>query len=374
MATPLLLALVLAQVWVSPVEQSYGPYLAPATGAEPALVASRNGVLLAWSELDPITRRAEIRTGVLDFNGRLISEVRTLPTWQAGAEATSPVVATNGESFAVAWLESQRSMRVAAVPLAVDGSRTAEPLSTGYFTGYPEGTPTPPIVWNRDAYVVDGHAFDVAGNEVFPANAIPPHLRFASGDAMIGMTWSTLPERRSCFIHGCGLLPAEFVVTWEIARELRQTTASEKYPYYWPDTRVVTAGDDDELAIVWRSPTALTGIRVVNGAWQSKFNISKDADAPAPDGIAFDGERWLVVFTRGDDVWGAFVDRTARDATPFPIATSARHESDAQVIAIAPGRFLVSYATNLGAGDHRFAGRVVLTEAPGKRRRPAFRH
>jgi hypothetical protein len=365
LAALLLFATTIHAQWVSPVEQTYGPYLAPLTGGEPALVASSDRLLLAWSELDPVTRRAEIRTGILDFNGRLISDISTLPTWQAGAEATSPMVATNGDSFAVAWLESQRATRVAAVPLHADGSRTAEPLSFG---GYFAGEIAPPLVWNRTAYVVDGHAFDAAGSIVISTAAIPPHLRYASGEAMVGMTWSTLPKRTSCFFHFCGELPEEFVVTWEVGRNLRMESGSETYPYYRPDARVVTAGDDDEMAIVWRSPKALTGIRVVDGMFGSKFNILEDADAPAPDGIAFDGERWLIVFTRGQDIWGAFAERTGRDATVFPIATSARKESKAQAIAIAPGRFLVSYASDLGADDHQFAGRVVLSEAPGKRR------
>ncbi|MGZ5442752.1 MAG: hypothetical protein ACXW5U_18800 [Thermoanaerobaculia bacterium] len=363
----LLFTTTLSAQWVSPIEQSYGPYLAPASGGAPALVASNDSVLLAWSELDPMTRRAEIRTGILDFSGRLVSEITTLPTWQAGADAIGPVVATDGGAFAVAWMESQRHTRLAAVPLSADGIPVAEPRTFG---GYFHGAATPVLVWSGEAFVFSGNAFDLLGEPVAPPPVSPTGLRYGSGNALVGLAWSTLPLRYSCGIgigHGCVWLDPEFVVTWEIVRGTRSESASKKYRYH-VETPPLTAGDDDELAIVWRSPTALTGVRAFDGVYASSFTILESLAPPEPDGIAFDGERWLVVFTHDRDVWGAFVERTGKDFVPFPIATSGRAESNARVIALAAGRFLVSYASDLGADDHRFAGRIVLTEPPGKRR------
>lgn len=361
---PLLFTVTLSAQWVSPVEQSYGPYLAPKTGAEPALVASRGGVLLAWSELDPLTKQAQIRTGVLDFDGRLTSGITTLETWQAGADATSPAVATDGGSFAIAWLETQRHTHIAAVPLSADGIPVAEPRTFG---GTFPGTATPPLVWNGAAYVVDGHAFDPTGEPVMVPPA-PKDLRYASGKTLVGMSWTSTPRTYRCGIgigHGCNWFDAEFTVAWDL---VPGTSGSQRYRYE-SQTRPVTSGDGDEMAIVWRSPTALTGIRVVDGVYDSRFTILEDPAAPEPDDIAFDGERWLVAFTRDGDVWGAFVDRTLRHSVPFPIATGPRAESNARVTALAPGRFLVSYASDLGADDHRFAGRIVLNEPPPGRRR-----
>lgn len=359
-------ALLLAQTWVSPLEQSYGPYLAPASGGDPAVVASVNRVLLAWSELDPITRRAAIRTGVLDFDGRLVSEIHTLPAWQAGAEATSPMVATDGQTFAVAWREHTR---VSAIPLDANGSAAAEPLTFGVVQSLL------PLLWNGSAYQLaerEGtmtvpYAFDRSGARVTPPALIPAFPRFAHSGAQTGLLWASTPREYRCNIArpGCRWFDAQFIVEWEIVRGASLDKASKNYRYYTA-TNVVTAGDDDELAVVWRGPDGLAGLRVAGGRYRSDFTI----DAPAePSGIAFDGERWLVVFTRAGDVWGAFVDRTSEELTPFPITTGARTESNARATALAPGRFLVSYSSDLGPDDHRFAGRVVLTEPPPTRRR-----
>lgn len=359
----LLFTTTLSAQWVSPIEQSYGPYLAPGTDEGPALVASRNAVLLAWSELDPFTRIAEIRAGILDFDGRLAGAITTLPTDQPVAEARSPVVATDGDTFAVAWRELEPHRRNAAVALDSKGNAVAEalPFANSNVPG------TTPLFWNGEAYQINGLAFDPTGRLVYPRWNVPVYVRYAAGNTLVGMNWTSVPRRYQCGVagHGCSWIDAEFIVTWELAPG---KSGSKAYRYF-SDSRAVTAGDADEMAIVWRSPTALTGIRVVGSEYHSRFTILEDAAAPEPDGIAFDGERWLVVFTRDGDVWGAFVDRTAKDFVPFPIASTERVEWKAGAIALAPGRFLVSYASDLGAGDHHFAGRIVLTEPPPSRRR-----
>ena len=97
---------------VHPTEQSYGPYARPAAGYEPAMAVSRNAVLLAWSEFVEVGRPPQIRFGLLDSHGRLVSAITTLDT-ESGA--TSPVVTTDGTSFRVTYLEG-------AQLLAVDGT------------------------------------------------------------------------------------------------------------------------------------------------------------------------------------------------------------------------------------------------------------
>jgi hypothetical protein len=359
----LLFTTTLCAQWVSPIEQSYGPYLAPETDVGPALVASRNGVLLAWCELDPFTKIPEIRAGVLDFDGRLIGAITRLPTYQPVAEARGPVVATDGKTFAVAWHEPEPNWRSAAVALDSNGAPVAEPLP---FVGISNLPGTPLLFWNSEAYQINGLAFDRNGRPVYPDTNVPAYVRYAAGETLVGMNWTSTPRRYQCNVArpGCGWIDPEFMVAWEIRPG---KSGSQKYRYY-SDSRAVTAGDEDEMAIVWRSPTALTGIRVVNGEYRAKFTILADPAAPEPEGIAFDGQRWMVAFTRNDDIWGAFIDRTSRHLVPFPIATSDRVESSPRVATLAPGRFLVSYSSDLGADDHRFAGRIVSTEPPGKRR------
>ena len=361
----LLLTTTLSAQWVSPNEQSYGPYLAPATDAGPALVASKHGVLLAWCELDPFTRIPEIRAGLLDFDGRLTGAITRVPTYQPVAEARSPVVATDGETFAVAWQEVEPHKRMAAVVLDSNGVPVADPLPFGGIGNLPS---TPLLFWNGDAYQIYGLAFDRSGRPVSPETNVPAHLRYAADETLVGIHWESTPRTYRCgwgIGHGCNWVDPEFIVTWDLAPG---RSGSKKYAYY-SDSRAVTAGDAGEMAIVWRSPAALNGIRVVDGVYDSRFTILEDSAAPEPDGIAFDGERWLVVFTRDGNVWGAFVDRVAKNFVPFPIASTERVESNARAIALAPGRFLVSYSSDLGGDDHRFAGRIVLAEPPPSRRR-----
>ncbi len=363
--------------FVSPMEQTYGPYLAPPSGGEPAIVASHDRVLLAWSELDPLTRRAAIHTGVLDFDGQLVSAIHTLPPWQAGSEATDPSVASNGRTFAVAWLEGDHK-RLAATALDTDGAPVAEPLRLGI---YADASVTPPLLWTGEAYQLAQHelhpnrtvayAFDSNGARATPSMVTPAYPRYADGNTQVGMKWTSAKSVYRCgwgIGHGCSWTDPEFVVSWEFIRGAHYEAGSTRFLYY-SESRAVTAGDADELAVVWRSPTRLTGIRVVDEQYQSTFTILESPTAPEPDGIAFDGERWLVVFTRDDDIWGAFVDRTSKRFEPFPIATSGRAETKARPIALAPGRFLVSYTSDLGPDDHRFAGRIVSTEPPPTKRR-----
>lgn len=359
--------------WVSPIEQSYGPYLAPPTGAEPAIVASSHGVLLAWSELDPITKISEIRTGVLDFNGRLVGPITKLPTYLAAADALGPVVATDGETFAVAWQES--SSRGAAIALDANGVPVAQSLLFGR-AGVKLGS-TPTLIWNGEAYQIHGLAFDRNSVPVFPETDLAANLRYAANAASVGMTWVSHLAGYRCTIgsHGCRWFDAEFIVTWEIVRGKDRQQSSKSWTYYTVTTPIV-AGDDDEMAIVWRAPDAFVGTRVVDGQFRSSFTFLtltalEQINAGQPEGIAFDGEQWLVVFTRDGDIRGAFIDRnrTSHDFESFPIATGDRAESNARVTTLAPGRFLVSYSSDLGTDDHRFAGRVVLADYSPKKTR-----
>lgn len=363
----LLFATVANAQWVSPIEQIYGPYLAPSIGAEPAIVASNHGVLLVWSEIDPLTNIPELHSGILDFDGRLVSPITILPQYQVDAHAKHPVVATDGETFAVGWLESQGLMRVAAIALDANGAPAAPPRGFGGY--YELGTITPPLVWNGSAYQIFGFAFDRDGQPVLPETDMPAVLRYAANGTFVGMKWESHRAGYRCSFGrpSCVWFDADFTVTWEIVRGNRHEQTSRAWPYYTDSTPIV-AGDDDEMAIVWSSDNGIAGMRVVDGKYQSSFAIPKGLTPEAPEGIAFDGERWLVVFTRDQDIWGAFVDRDSFNVTPFPIATGGRAESKARATALKSGRFLVSYSSDVAPRDHRFAGRVVLSESPKRAR------
>jgi hypothetical protein len=84
-------------------ELTYGPFEPGPRDRSFTVAAAPHGMLLAWSELDPETKLASIRTGLLDFDAQLTGPIHTIPTAVPSLHATTPAVATNGTSFFVAW-------------------------------------------------------------------------------------------------------------------------------------------------------------------------------------------------------------------------------------------------------------------------------
>jgi hypothetical protein len=358
--------------WVSPVEQSYGPYKAAALGGQPALVVSQQHVLLAWSEVDPITNLTEIRTGLLDFSGRLVTPTHALPQYGFGGTAWAPSVASDGNGFFVGWTEPVGAP--AFIGMALD--RDGKPIGQPRYAGRATAAATPVTGWSGTAYFsgADGFqtAFDRKGEPVVMSAAIPIGFRYSADGMLVGLTvTSNRPQRRCTFGFGyiCWDEPGKFQLRWTLRRDGDGWTDFLIAPYY--GYAVTAAGSDLNTAIVWRAetaPEAIRGVRVINGGLESSFKIqAHPLRMPMPESMAWDGERWLLVMTLENDVYGAFIDRTGGTFQPFAIANSARNESHAQVVALSRGRFLVAYDSDLPK-DHRIARRIVTTTDPDRRR------
>ncbi|HEX2833601.1 MAG TPA: hypothetical protein VHW00_11330 [Thermoanaerobaculia bacterium] len=384
-ALVLLLATVTARAqWVSPTEQVYGPYTPSALGSQPALAASGHGVLLAWSEIDPADKLTYIHTGLLDFNARLITPITKLPQFAAKGIAWAPNVATDGEGFFVAWNEPVGAPLFAAIAL----DRNAMPLGAARFVGKANSTTAKPIAgWNGSAYFsgIDSFpvTFDRTGTPGSVLPFVPAGFRYSASGALFGATsLSNRAERRCTWGFGwrCVDFPAQLQVKWTLQHGASTLVDSFTAPYYAQS--VLAAGDEHDTALLWRGETnpadTIRGVRLVDGSFNiGSFNIgsfdttfvvsTSPFAVPVPEAVAFDGERWLLVMTSNGDVSGAFIDREGATFTTFPITTGARIESRAQVLALAPGRFLVAYDSDL-PGDHRIAGRIVTNGAPPKRR------
>ncbi len=370
----LLAALDASARWISPVEQSYGPYAPAPLGSQPALVAAQNRVLLAWSEIDPVAHASRIHVGLLDFDGRLVSPIGKLPLFSSGGLAWSPVVATDGSGFYVSWVEPVGAPLIAGIAL----DATGRPIGSPRFLGRAVTSAKPVTAWTGSAYVVGPESFpitlDQVGEPMFAPIQVPTGFRYAADGMLVGVTSVSHREEVRCNIArpGCAVFPAQFEVTWTLRRGGDGWGDSYAAPYF-ATTPVIAAGADLATAIVWGAETSpattLRGIRVVNAGYHSSFDIETDPLElpPRAEAIAFDGERWLVVTTSGGDVHGAFVDQSGSRFKTFAIANSARIESRSQVIALSPGRFLVTYDSDLPE-DHRIAGRIVLTGNPAKRR------
>jgi|GEM_PF-6441035 len=99
-----MLALTLAAlIWVSPAEQTLGPFV-HRPGDPHAIAASRNAMLLAWSEIDLTTSRSQIHMVLLDHDARGIAPIRVVPL-HGIVDAQQPEVTSDGTSFQVTYLE-----------------------------------------------------------------------------------------------------------------------------------------------------------------------------------------------------------------------------------------------------------------------------
>lgn len=364
----LLFAATASAQWVSPVEQSYGPYDAPVSGREPALAASKHGVLLAWSEVDSTTRVAEIRAGLLDFDGRLVSAITTLPKYLPGSRATNPVVATDGEGFLVSWIEQQSLQRVAGVTLDARGQPNSQAHAFGiyYYTGG-----AIKAVWNGSSYLLWANRalsnINPDGTFTTAYEIVPPPLLYASNRTLVGIDYFTQDLAYRCGFgigHGCQWFYPLLQLKWTIVQPDRTLYGQQDYDLYAQGLTV--AGDERMMAVAWSTNNVVKGVRIIDNKPGRLFTVTGSKGLTSS--MAFDGEHWLVVYEHQGDLFGAFVDRDSDTATPFPIAASERAETGAHAHVLGPGRFLVSYLSDGVQHDTRFAGRLVLTEAPSKRR------
>lgn len=294
-----------AQV-VSPIEQSYGPYRRPMEGYQPAMAVARDRVLLAWSESLTPGAPAQIRIGLLDFHGRLVSPITTLAT---SSEVTSPVVTTDGTSFRVAYVEGRYSY-------AVDVDEQGTPL----------GPPRPAALTSADALVA---------------------------------RWSTAV----CFPH-CGIPPS--VLDWTFLGYSGRYFHVSREPVGPPGA----GGNADRFLLAWATSRGLSYLDVRHGRHPFFPSLIPASalfwDTPAVD---CDATHCLVAFTTPwRQIYTVLVDSQHPDLqTLVPIETSTRVEKP-QVHLLQPGRFLVSYTSAEDEPQHRFAGRIVTTQPLPRRR------
>ena len=296
-----------AQV-VSSTEQSYGPYTRPLDGYQPALAVAQDGILLAWSEVVAPHKEPQIRTGMLDFHGRLVSPITTIESeWRA----TSPIVTSDGTSFRLQYLDGD-------VPFAVEVDARGIPMGSPRRT--PRVIPNPlktqwqaPICWR-------------------PC----PNLKYKT------LGWTFLGRGGS---H----------VEWK---------PEEISP-------VVAGGIPNHLMIAWGTSSGIRYLEYLNGTKVVAEGMLLPASLHSWDPIAIgcDDTHCLLVYTTGArQIYGVLIDPTQPHlAVPVPIETAKRVEHP-QVHLLEKGRFLVVYVSEEHDPQHRFAGRIVTT-APLPRRR-----
>lgn len=346
----LLFTTTLSAQWVSPIEQSYGPYARPQRGGRHALAVGSSGILLAWSETLGAPR---IRIGLLDSRAQLISEIVTLPVAAEGAEAYAPAVAFNGESFLVAWIEQYRGGEKVR-SLVVDGSGIPiTPAETHGFVGAEEVTPL--IVW-------DGAAWQVLEGSRKSVQAA------ATSDGVRATTRVT----RTMLLRNCWLLRCEYYGNrWDLAWTAGTRTGAERIGDEWPTgttpiaiSNVAPAGND--FAVTWASSL---GVGYLFSSSTRSNTVHAFVDDDVAPGLACDDELCLIAYgTLNGDVHAIVVDTgDIRGPQLLSITATERKEHSPLVHHLGGERFLVSYLSDQTATDQRINGRIV-TFAPARRR------
>jgi len=307
---PLTLALL---VWVSPLEQTYGPYVGPYSDPH-AIAVSRDAMLLAWSEVDPTTSKARIHFGLLDFGARLISPIVVVPLTRAGVDALRPEVTSDGAAFRITYMEGGQLY-------AIDVDAAGE-----------AATPPQPVAGR--------------GNEEPPGTAI----------------WRRTPIYSGCFLFHCRLIGWKNELVWSGAGVNGVFDAGDGFV-----GPVAITAARDRVSFAWAS----------GGAIHWLFTSGESASIPASATVttapafACGAQECVVAYgtTSGDVHAVSFEIDQPFNAMPVVVNASERWEHAPQVHALPGNMFLVSYASDAtyDTTNHRIAGRV-LSNGPVKRR------
>lgn len=349
---------------VVPVEQIYGPFRLPQVGtAQHQVAPNGKGALLVWSEA--LNQQAVIRFGLLDPTARLASEVITIAAPMA-ADSISPAVATDGNSFLLAWTEVSYLDRYEMPRLMV---LRIDP--EGHPIGVPRTLHPPAPVYPRE-YVTKAHwtgtAYEVYGLQgshfrVHPDDRVedlsPGEAPYASiGNESFRAGWMPITWTPPCGWWWC---PREtrWVLVWS-------TGGGSLHEYSPIRARgLLTAAGGGRVQLVgWMTTGGIALVRIQDARVISEELIASDARHATP-GVAFDGTRYLFAYLSEPEVLSAMLISSEGEViAQFPIAQGI-WVNDIDVDAIGAGRFLISYRTR--TGESAIRGAIVVTE-PARRR------
>jgi hypothetical protein len=341
---------------VSPVQQSYGPYVRPAEGYEPAMASSRNAVLLAWSEVHHATRTSHIRFGLLDFHGRLISPITTIPT---SGRAEWPVVATDGTNFRLVYFEYVTEPRMerryaAGVDIDASGMITNGVYRLRAYDRAPDSS-FPIVYWNGSSFTFADRLIDEAAAVI--------------DERLSGAAWTTKYEFTGCFLFHC---------IYQEVLELNWWAVHGVNGSYRPSQSnaaigsLAMAGRGNYATIAWSSKLGVQYVELTNGAQTAQpVLVPSSVYTDQRPAVGCDDTHCLLAWaTKVGDIYGLLYRRNHPDVAPVPIELGSQFARP-HVQVLQNGRFLVSYVSTANAPEKRFAGRIVTTEPPapeGRRR------
>lgn len=335
---------------VDPIEQSYGPYTRPSTGYEPALAVSRTGVLLAWSEVDASSDLPQIRVGLLDFSGRLVSPITTIAST---GRADLPSVASDGNGFRVAFVELRKSEGSRRYAMTVDfdraGRLAGEPQQLLAYEHY-ESAYHPRLYWNGLSFVVAHRTDDEA------VAVLNDDLAFAA--------WS-----RERVLVG-GFPGGSFIERLELWWWSIHVKGSYRLRVGERAGPIAIAGRGNRTALAWSSDPGVSYLELTNGALTTPPILIPAsivlAERPA---LACDATHCLLAWTtKAQQVYGVLLARDPFPSpAPVPIELASSVEKP-QIHVLRNGRFLVTYVSWQTMSGSRMAGRIVTTAASPRRR------
>jgi hypothetical protein len=341
----LLLSASLGAQTVDPNELTYGPFLPGPRDTSFSVAVAPHGLLLAWSEADSETGLASIRTGLLNHDAQLIGSIHTISPANNNRSATTPVVATNGESFFVAWIERDASSYTPRGVAGVLTDATGQPGETSRVIGPPpESDTSPALVWDGIGYRV---------------HAAPRRVPFATPQANGWVDWTPVPSRSNC-VWSCRWPPTytkpEYILDWAIlTRDWIRTGRQQEIGYTSRAPAIIATGDD--LLVIWSTDGGLKAMRIVDGELSTTFRLEHYLAARSAPAMAGS----LVVFAQNGDIFGSVINGDTFGA-PFEISTGESADDLPRVFQVSANRYLVTYVRADISPTVKLAGRFVTIE------------
>lgn len=338
MGTAAVIALLAAQL-------SYGPFVSGPRDHSFAVSVAPHGMLVAWSEIPENETYAAIHVGLIDFDGQLISPIRTLAPFATEVHVTSPQIATDGERFFVIWIERDRSSwlpaRVAGTIVDSSGAPFGNTINLGR-----AGEGTPALVWNGLTFRVDfqaSHSVTPHGVATrLPGEPATQRVPFATPEANGWVDWSD-GRAMPCYMGpGCYGHPGTQVyqLQWTVLSSNWFRTGAHNETGYVGGRPAVLAQEDD-LLVIWRDPRGLLGMPIVDGRAQRTFRLTLTRQPSEPAAAES-----LVVFETGGDIYGVPIVEGRAFGEPFAITTTKEFETLPRVYLVGPNRYLVTWVAD----------------------------
>lgn len=333
--------------------------------APPALAGDGNAFAVAWSAWAEGGEN-RIYAAPLDATAHVAGAVQVMPTGLRHAER--PVLTTTASGFMIGWTE------------VIDGKprglicgldRQLVPVANPVLLGPGGDRVVLAASEHRVVAAYNGKLFELAddGSIVSQTSGVSSAVSLAvTPFRTIELGQTSTQTAVPCFdFHGhCG--PTLFTSSYFLTLlDVGNLLIGDNFGFF-SSLGAAVGFDGQSPLIVWYDGTPTFGggilaMRVTPASYDAKrfparfllgsYPPLMDNTGAAPQ-IAYDGERYLVVWQEGKAISGALLDAAGK-VTPLAIAKSG---SSPNVIATSHGRFLVAYELRDAEGRH-VAGRFI---------------